>query len=146
MNKKKSVLVSSIMTSEVITIGLDDTLETISKIFDNSKFHHLPVHEKGKLVGVISDRDLLKRLCPWLGKLSEKPHGRTTLEVKAHIIMSHDPITLFKDDSIEKAAKLMLDHNISCIPVTSKEGGIDGIVTWKDILSNILKTEKKIQC
>ena len=64
-----------------------------------------------------------------------------TLEVKAHIIMSHDPITLFKDDSIEKAARLMMDYNISCLPVISKEGGIEGIVTWKDILSYILKTD-----
>ncbi|MBT3881051.1 MAG: CBS domain-containing protein [Candidatus Scalindua sp.] len=141
MYEKKSVLVSSIMTTEVVTIGLDDSLETIRKIFENSKFHHLLVHEKGKLVGVISDRDLLKRLCPWLGKISEKPHGRNTLEVKAHSIMSHNPITIFKDDSVEKTARLMLSHNVSCLPIISKVGGIEGIVTWKDILSFILKTD-----
>ncbi len=138
MLKKMSEPVSSIMTSKVITIGLDDTLETIRKNFDNFKFHHILVQEKGKLVGVISDRDLLKRLCPWLGKLSEKPHGRTTLAVKAHSIMSPNPITVFEDDSIEKVCKLMLDHGISCLPVISNEGGIEGIVTWKDILSFVL--------
>jgi acetoin utilization protein AcuB len=118
---------------------LDDTLETIRRIFDNFKFHHLLVLEKGKLVGVISDRDLLKWLCPGLDKLSEKPHGRMTLGMKAHQIMSHDPITIFKYGSIEKAAKLMLDHSISCLPVISTAGGIEGIVTWKDILGFYLK-------
>lgn len=141
MYEKMSAHVSSIMINEVTTVGLDDLLQTIRKIFENSNFHHLLVHEKGKLVGVISDRDLLKRLCPWLGKFSEQSHGRKTLGVKAHSIMNHNPITIFKYDSIEKAAKLMLDHNISCLPVISKVGGIDGIVTWKDILSFILKTD-----
>ncbi|MCP4265723.1 MAG: CBS domain-containing protein [Candidatus Brocadiaceae bacterium] len=53
--------------------------------------------EKEKLVGVTSDRDLLKSLCPWLGKLSKKLHGRSTLQAKAHRVMSLDPISLFKD-------------------------------------------------
>jgi acetoin utilization protein AcuB len=141
MCEQKSVLVSVIMTSEVITVGLDDSLETIRTIFENSRFHHLLVQEKGKLIGVISDRDLLKRLCPWLGKLSEKPHGKNTLEVKAHSVLSRDPITVFKDDSVKYASRLMLDHNISCLPVVSKAGGIEGIVTWKGILSFFLNTD-----
>ncbi len=141
MYEEKSVFVSSIMTREVITVELDDTLETIRKIFGNSSFHHLLVHESGKLVGVISDRDLLKRLCPWLGKLGEKAHGTDSLVVKAHSIMSRELVTVFKDDSIKNAARLMLVHNISCLPVISQAGGIDGIVTWKDILSFFLNTD-----
>ncbi len=133
--------VDSIMASEVVTIGLDDSLETIRGIFDHYMIHHLPVIEKGKLVGVISDRDLLKWLCPGLGKLSEKPHGRMTLRMRAHQIMSHDPITTFKYGSIENAAKLMLDNNISCLPVISTVGGIVGMVTWKDILGFFLENK-----
>ncbi len=138
---KNTSNVASIMTSNVITVELDDTLETIRSIFDNSMFHHLLVIEKGRLIGVVSDRDLLKRLCPGLGKLSEKPHGRMTLGMKAHQIMSHDPVTVFKYASIETAAELMLECDISCLPVTSTAGGIDGIVTWKDILGFFIKNK-----
>ncbi len=56
--EKVSDCVSSSMVSEVVTIGLDGTLRTIRKFFEDSSFHHLLVLEKGKLVGVISDRDL----------------------------------------------------------------------------------------
>ncbi len=143
MYEKMKEYVSSIMVREVVTVGLDETLQTVRGIFESSEFHHLLVLEKGKLFGVISDRDLLKWLCPWLGKLSEKSHGRKTLEVKAHNIMSRKPITINKDCSIEKAARLLLDHNISSLPVISKVGGVEGIITWKDIVAFVLKPEQE---
>lgn len=131
--------VASIMTREVVTVKMDNSLQIVRKIFQNVEFHHVLVVEKENLVGVVSDRDLLKRLCPWLGKLSEKPHGRDTLEVKVHQIMSHKLITVSGETNIKTAARLMLKNNISCLPVVSPEGGIKGIVTWKDILGFYLK-------
>lgn len=118
---------------------MDDSLQIVREIFQNVNFHHVLVVEKEKLVGVISDRDLLKRLCPSLDKLSEIPHGRKTLEVKVHQIMSHKLITAFMETYIKTAARLMLKNNISCLPVVSPQGGIEGIITWKDVLSFYLK-------
>ncbi len=64
---------ADIMTRAVVTVHMDDTLERIREIFDDCGFHHLVVIDDARVVGVISDRDLLKHLCPsmntvWTGK------------------------------------------------------------------------------
>ncbi len=126
--------VASIMTRKVVTVEMDDTLLTISMIFENVKFHHLLVVEGRKLVGVISDRNFLKAVSPFLKTASETKRDLETLWKRAHQIMSRNPITVNPETSIEAAAQLLLEKNISCLPVVSPLGGIEGIVTWKDIL------------
>ena len=122
------------MTRKVVTVEMDDTLLTIGMIFKNVKFHHILVVENKKLVGVISDRDFLREVSPFLGKVIETTRDLDTLKKKAHQIMSRNPITVSPETDIETAAGLMLEKNISCLPVISSLGGIEGIVTWKDIL------------
>ena len=126
--------VASIMTRKVVTVGMDDPIQTICEVFNNFEFHHIPVVEDWKLVGVISDRDLLKAVNPFLDTSSEKKHGAITLDKKAHEIMSRNLITVDVETSIEKASDLLLENYISCLPVLSSQGIVEGIVTWKDIL------------
>ncbi len=134
--------VSFVMTKKVFKVRMDDTIGTIHEILENANFHHLLVVEGNKLVGVISDRDVLKAVSPFIGTLSEHTHDLVTLNKKAHQIMNHKPITVFKYTSLHVAAGIMLDNNISCLPVVSSEGGIEGIVTWKDILGYYVKDNK----
>jgi acetoin utilization protein AcuB len=131
------------MTKKVFKIRMDDTIGTIHEILENANFHHLLVVEGNKLVGVISDRDVLKAISPFIGTLSEHTHDLVTLNKKAHQIMNHKPITVFNDTSLHAAATIMLNNNISCLPVVSPEGGIEGIVTWKDILRYYVKVNKE---
>ena len=77
-----------IMTRAVVSVHVDDTLGRIRQIFEESSFHHVLVTRQGKLVGVISDRDLLKHLSPFLGsKWMERTQDRNILSRKAHQIM-----------------------------------------------------------
>ncbi len=131
--------VGSIMTRKVVNVEMDDPIQTISEVFNNFEFHHIPVVENWKLVGVISDRDLLKAVNPFLDTSSEKKHGAIALDKKAHQIMSKTPITIDTKTSIEKARNLLLENYISCLPVLSSQGIVEGIVTWKDILKLLLK-------
>ncbi len=126
--------IASIMTRKVVTVEMDDTLLTIRIIFENVKFHHLLVVENKKLVGVISDRDFLKAVSPFIGKVIETTRDLDTLKKRVHQIMSRNPFTVSQETSIETAASLLLEKNISCLPVVSSQGDIEGIVTWKDIL------------
>ncbi len=126
--------VVSIMTEKVLKVRMDDSIGTMRDIFENVEFHHLLVVEGRKLVGILSDRDILRVISPFLHSLSEKDRDLTILNKKVHQIMTRKLITVGKNTNIEEAARLLLEKNISCLPVTSPEGEIDGIVTWKDIL------------
>ncbi len=131
--------ISSIMTRRVVTVEMDDSLHTIREIFHNVKFHHILVVDGQKLVGVISDRDFIRALSPFLDTPSENKRDANTLNKRAHQIMSRTLITVDAETSIEKANNLLLENNISCLPVISPNGSIEGIVTWKDILKFYLK-------
>ena len=136
--------VESIMTRKVFKVKMDDTIGTIREIFENVKFHHLLVMEGKKIIGIISDRDVLKAISPFLGTLSEHNYDLATLNRKAHQIMAHKPVTVYKDMSIKMAANILLNNNISCLPVVSPEGDIEGIVTWKDILRYYIKGNEEL--
>ena len=133
------MIVSEIMTTKVITIEMDDTLGQIQKIFEKHKFHHLLIVEDGELIGIISDRDVLKEISPHVNTISEDSRARQTLNKKAHQIMSRKPITVEPDTLVDDAASIMLKKNISCLPIVSPSGNIDGILSWKDILKCLLK-------
>ena len=126
--------VSSIMTKEVMTVDMDISLMAICGIFDDKRFHHLLVIEDNELCGVISDRDVVKALSPFLNTLAEQTRDLTTLRKRAHQIMSRKPITITKEASAEDAVRLMFQESISCLPVVSSDGQIEGIVTRKDLL------------
>jgi acetoin utilization protein AcuB len=125
---------SSIMTEEVITIDMDTSLKSIYEIFHNKRFHHLLVVEDDTLRGVISDRDVLKSLSPFLNTLAEQNRDLATLRKRAHQIMNRNLVTMTKEAASEDAVRLILQKNISCLPVISPDGRIEGIVTWKDLL------------
>ena len=131
--------VASIMTRKVFTVDMDDSLKTVRNIFKHVEFHHILVDDGKKLVGVISDRDLLKAVNPFLDTSSEKKHGAIALDKKAHQIMSKTPITIDAKTSTEEARNLLLENCISCLPVLSSQGIVEGIVTWKDIIKLLLK-------
>lgn len=122
------------MSKPVVTVTLDTTLRMVKQIFENAKFHHLLVVEKGKLYGVLSDRDLLKSISPFIGTLQETAHDKFTLNKKVHQIMSRKPITLTPSADVYMAISVFNQHNISCIPIVNEKDAPVGIISWRDIL------------
>ncbi|MEZ4601304.1 MAG: CBS domain-containing protein [Syntrophotaleaceae bacterium] len=131
----------SIMTRKVVTVEMDDSIRLINGIFAHVKFHHLLVVDKGRLVGVISDRDVLKAMSPFVHTLAEQARDAATLERKAHQIMSRNLVTGSSDMSIVEGVGLMLENRVSCLPIVSREGAIEGVVTWKDMLNAFVETD-----
>jgi len=132
--------VESIMTTRVATVSMDDTLEVVKEIFDKARFKHLlVVDDDNTLVGVISDRDLLLSISPYLGSLGENTRDRNTLNKKSHQVMSRDPVTIRKDASIADAVQSILAIAGSCLPVVDSNNQIEGIISWKDILAGLIE-------
>jgi acetoin utilization protein AcuB len=128
----------SIMTARVVTVEVDDTLEVVKQIFDAMKFHHLLVVDTGKtLCGVISDRDLLRALSPYVGTASENARDTATLRKRVHQIMSRKPVTLPPEATVTDAINLFLGSRVSCIPVVDPQLKPVGIVSWRDVLKTL---------
>lgn len=133
-----NLTIGKIMTIRVVTVDMDDSLEVIRDIFRKVRFHHLLVTDDNKLVGIISDRDVLKAISPYVGTMSETDRDRATLNKRAHQIMSHHPVTVRQSCHLPEAAHVMLTRGVSCLPVTNRDGEILGVVTWKDVLKAFL--------
>jgi acetoin utilization protein AcuB len=137
------VNVSSMMTARVVTVEMDDRLEVVRQIFDRLNFHHLlVVDERKKLVGVVSDRDLLKALSPHVGTAAETARDLATLNKRVHQIMSRTLFTLHPHATVNEAVQLFLDQRISCIPIVDDEFKPAGILSWRDVMKALLAEHK----
>ncbi len=126
--------IEKIMSKTVVTVEMDDSLKMVKDIFDNTHFHHLLVVESGKLLGVISDRDLLKSLSPNIGTVTETPKDIATLNKRVHQIMTRKPVVLTPNAGIYDAIDIFNNQDISCIPIVDDGRKPIGILSWRDIL------------
>ena len=126
--------IKDIMTSQVVTVEMDDPLSVVKEVFDNVRFHHLLVVNGNLLVGVVSDRDLLKALSPYLGTAAENTRDTQTLTQRVHKIMTRQPVTLDGTASVADAVDILINQKISCIPIVDEAGKPVGIVSWRDVL------------
>jgi acetoin utilization protein AcuB len=132
------MIVSDVMTRDVVTVGMDDSLEKINRIFEKHKFHHVLVMEDQELMGIISDRDVLKEISPFINTLSEDSRDLNTLQTKAHQIMTRKPVMVVENYDLKEAGNVFLREKVSCLPVVSQMGKVVGILSWKDILKSIV--------
>lgn len=120
-----SLKVEEFMTTDLFTVHPDDILELVADILDWRKIRHLPVEDKkGKLVGVISSRLLLKHF--------RKDKNNVAKTVKD--VMVKDVISISPYDSIIDAIKIMEEKGVGCLPVL-KKNKLVGIVTEVDFLN-----------
>jgi acetoin utilization protein AcuB len=135
------MIVADIMTTNPVTVNMDTELLEIKAIFDHVFFHHLLVENEADktIAGVISDRDLLSALSPYIHTASETLRDIETLQKRAHQIMSRQVDLVTPATDCDIAVQRMLDADTSCLPVVDDNKVIVGIVTWKDFLKSYLK-------
>ena len=132
------LLVENWMNPKVITVDADDSMLDATKLLKEHNIRHLPVLEKGKLVGVITDRDL-KRAAPSDATALEA-HELLYLiaNIKVREIMTKNPITVPYNFTIEEAAELLLQARISGMPVVDKDGDVIGTITQTDLFKVLI--------
>ena len=128
------MLVTNIMSENVHCVLPTVTLRELRDIFSRVSYHHLLVVEEQKLLGVISDRDVLRASSPFLDTSEASEQDQALLKTTARDFMSTSLITVRQDTAIDTAVILLLEHSISCLPVVSDDEMIEGILTWKDML------------
>jgi CBS domain-containing protein len=125
--------VRDIMTSEVSTLGRNDSLQLAKDIMTLGRVRHFPVLDDGKVVGVVSQRDLYKASLGSVMKYGEKAQRAFLEGIAIKEIMSDPPITIAPHASVQEAARLMMEKKVGCLVVL--EGPkLVGIITETDML------------
>ncbi|MBW1840327.1 MAG: CBS domain-containing protein [Deltaproteobacteria bacterium] len=125
--------VRDIMTTEVVTLKVNDELSLASDIMTLGRIRHLPVVEDDRLVGIISQRDLYRAsLASVVGH--DYAEQRVHLEtVTIRNIMAKEVFTVEPDTEIYAAGRIMLEKRIGCLPIVQGDV-LKGMVTETDIL------------
>lgn len=141
-----SAFLKDIMTSPVLTINPDALMVNVAKLFDRKEFHHVVVIEQNRILGVMSDRDILKEVSPFVGsRLMERSQDLNTTKRRVHQVMSRGVITAPPEQTVAKGAATMLEHHISCLPIVDKEESLLGIVTMRDLVACSVDTDRAAQ-
>jgi acetoin utilization protein AcuB len=112
------------MTSSPSVVRLGDSLTAARVIMQAEGLRHLPVIERKRVLGVVTDRDL-------------RQHAAERNDTLVETVMTADPVTVSPEATIEEAASLMLVRRIGCLPVV-EQGGLVGIITTTDMLRALL--------
>lgn len=140
------VLVRHLMSQPVQTIAATLPAALAAKRLVDYRIRHLPVVDgDGSLIGVLSDRDILKHLSPWLSKLQSAPTSSPPpKKLTANDLMSSTVITVRPDTTLAEAAALMASKRINCLPVVGNEQQPVGILTTMDLLLHVAASRKRI--
>jgi len=133
------MIIKDWMTKDVITVDPETSMMRAAKLMKEKGIRRLPVvDDKGKIVGMLSDRDVKEA----------SPSKATTLdvhelyyllsEIKVKNIMSPNPLTILDTDTVVKCAAIMHDKKISGLPVLNEQGELVGIMTQNEVYRVLL--------
>lgn len=127
------VRISEIMSSPVVTIDSKAALVEAWEVMNGTKVHHLPVlNALGQLIGIVTAHDLLFRtIVSSDGKIEEVKNE------SVEDVMVAKVVTTLSNTPVRKVAKVMNEQSLGCLPIVSKQGALEGIVTISDMLKRL---------
>jgi len=129
----ESTMVSVIMTRELTVAYPEQPVAELRDLFSRVEFHHIPVVVDRELVGIVTDYYIEKSF----GEAGSEVDGLT-----AEGIMSTEVVTADATTSVDCAAILLLENDISCLPIIDDDELLVGLVTWKDLLRYFVYHER----
>jgi CBS domain-containing protein len=122
------------MRREFVSLQAGDRLDLVDDIMALGRVRHLPVVEDGKLVGIVSQRDLLAHSLTKALDFDARDRRTFLKSVDVSEAMTRQVVTIEPSASLEEAARLLIRHRIGCLPVLAADGVPIGIVTETDLL------------
>lgn len=134
---KKREKVANVMTRELITISVNDSLQNANTIFRNKKIRHLPVVAGDNLVGILSQTDILR--ISFGNTFGDQEGGDDAIfdMLSINQVMKHSPVTVSPEDTIKDAAEILANKEFHALPVVD-DGKLSGIVTTTDLIKYFL--------
>ncbi|MCX5554689.1 CBS domain-containing protein [Streptomyces sp. NBC_00038] len=155
----KHTKIGALMVADVVTARYETPFKDVARLLGEHRVSGLPVVDKdGKVMGVISETDLMVRQAETSEPYGPKRHfrfaeltrGARRQAAKAHArtagqLMTEPPVTVHADDTVAEAARTMALHHVERLPVVDEEARLVGIVTRGDLLQVFLRTDDEIQ-
>lgn len=127
------------MTKNPVTINPEASVVEASELMKKEKVHRLPVLDRDKnLVGVISEKDILFATPSPASSLSIHEMAYLLSKLTVRKLMTKNPVTISRTTTVEEAARLMVDQDLSCLPVV-EDGKLVGIVSKSDMFKILLE-------
>ncbi|MGE0485946.1 MAG: CBS domain-containing protein [Gammaproteobacteria bacterium] len=127
-------LVSQCMTHFVLSVGPYDSLARAWELMMTNRVRRLPVLDEGRLVGIITQTDVLN------AKPADPAHHLALADVARELdtltvapVMTRDPLCIYDNDTVGHAAELMLEHKIGGLPVVDTSGALVGLITESNL-------------
>jgi CBS domain-containing membrane protein len=136
--------VGDIMSREVITLAEDDTLADARGSMEHGRVRHLPVVRDGRLVGLVTHRDLLAASFSVFTQVNPHEEHRLFARIPVRELM-HDAVSARPGMRVREAAGILLDNQFGCLPVADEDGRLLGIVTATDFLRLAVRLLDAIQ-
>jgi len=127
------MIVSKWMSKKVVTIDVNDSMQDAMKRMKQNDIRMLPVVKKGKLVGVVTDRDLKRASASDATTLDVHELLYLVSKIKVQDVMTKNAITVPQNYTIEETAEVLLKHKISGVPVVDQNGQLVGTITQTDL-------------
>ena len=140
--------VADIMTREVITLREEDNLSSIESGMDLLGLRHLPVVDDGRLVGLVTHRDILRYTLARFEHDSVHPSINAAQQASTFVasIMTRDVEHVRPDTPLWAAAIILAGHRFGCLPVTEEDGTLVGIVTENDMVRALAALALRDSC
>ncbi|MCX8073020.1 MAG: CBS domain-containing protein [Candidatus Binatia bacterium] len=127
------MLVRDLMQTEVVTLNARDHLDLADSLMRLGRIRHMPVVEDGKLVGILSQRDLFRAGISTVLHLRPSAEREWLAKIPVREVMTAPVITATPNMPVRQAVNLLLEHKIGCLPVVDR-GELVGLVSETDFL------------
>lgn len=132
------MFVKDFMTKDPIVVSLDASIPYTADLMKKHRLKRFPVMDKGKLVGLITEKDVAKSLPSPATSLSRHEINYLTAKMTVSDAMTTDVFTTSPDTTVEEAIMLMRQHDIGCLPVL-ENGELVGIITESSVFDALTK-------
>jgi len=142
-NAKNSLKVRDCMSVDPATVGPKDSLQMIIELLRQRDIRSVPVVEKGKLIGIVTDRDVRQVAPAYPLFRDEDEIRRYTENLTVTAAMTANPMTIAPDAPLMEAAKVLEIYRIGSLPVVD-DGRLVGMLTVTDVLRVFVEENREI--
>jgi CBS domain-containing membrane protein len=130
--------VKDLMAREVLTLEACDSLDLVSDLMRLGRIRHMPIVAKGRLVGILSQRDLFRAACSSVLRVRPAAEREWLAKIAVQEVMTRPVFTVAPEASLRDAVAIMIEKRIGCLPVVEDERLV-GLLSESDCLRHLAR-------